>query len=144
MVTTSHDLHRKRRAALSPYFSKTVIRKLEPIILNHLAKLLVRLESAQKSGEVLELAIVYRALTSDIITQYAFGKSTNFLDFPDFNAPFYYSVLAVYECVPLLHHISWLGPLMNSLPTEIVLKLIPGMGWVHILQNVLMTARTLF
>lgn len=129
---------------MSPYFSKTVIRKLEPIVLDHLAKLLGRFESAQKSGEVLELAIVYRALTSDIITQYAFGKSTNFLDFPDFNAPFYHAVLAVFEYVPLLNHISWLGPLMNSLPTQIVLKLMPGMGWVHILQNVIMTARTLF
>ena len=129
---------------MSPYFSKTVIRKLEPIILDHLAKLLGRFESAQKSGEVLELGIVYRALTSDIITQYSFGKSTNFLDLPDFNAPFYHAVLAVFECVPLLHHISWLGPLMNSLPTEIVLKLMPGLGSVHMLQKVIMEARTLF
>lgn len=129
---------------MSPYFSKTVIRKLEPITLAHLAKLLGRFESAQKSGEVLELGIVYRALTSDIITQYSFGNSTNFLDFPDFNAPFYHAVLAVFEYVPLLHHISWLGPLMNSLPTEIVLRLMPGLGSVHILQKVSMEARTLF
>lgn len=129
---------------MSPYFSKTVIRKLEPIILDHLAKLLDRFESAQKSGEVLELGIVYRALTSDIITQYSFGKSTNFLDFPDFNAPFYHATLAVYECVPLLHHISWLGPLMNSLSTQIVLKLMPGLGSVHMLQKVSMDTRSLF
>lgn len=129
---------------MSPYFSKTVIRKLEPIILSHLAKLLGRFESAQNSGEVLELGIVYRALTSDIITQYSFGKSTDFLDRPDFNSPFYHDVLAVFECVPLLQHISWLGPLMNSIPTEIVLKLMPGLGSVHILQKVSIEARKIF
>lgn len=129
---------------MSPYFSKTVIRKLEPIILDHLATLLDRFESARKSGEVLELGIVYRALTSDIITQYSFGKSTDYLDLPDFNAPFYRSVMSVFECVPLLHHVSWLGPLMNSLPTEVVLKLMPALGSVHVLQKVSKEARTLF
>lgn len=129
---------------MSPYFSKTVIRKLEPIVLDHLATLLNRFESARKSGEVLELDIVYRALTSDIITQYSFGKSTDFLDRPDFNAPFYRTVMGVFEHVPLLHHISWLGPLMNSLPTQIVLKLMPGLGSVHMLQKVSVEALTLF
>ncbi len=136
IVTMPHELHRKRRAAVGTYFSKANVRRQEPMIHESLAKLLGRFEAARKSGEILRLFIVFKAATSDIITRYAFGSSTDFLDQEDFNAPFYETIQTVFECVPWFYHIGWLGPLMNSLPIDVVLKLMPGIGSLHLLRLV--------
>ena len=121
---------------MGTYFSKANVRRLEPMIRESLAKLLGRFEAAQKSGEILRLLIVFKAATSDIITQYAFGRSTDFLDMEDFNTPFYETIQTSVEFVPWYYHIGWLGPLMNSLPTDVVLRLMPGIGSLHLLRLV--------
>lgn len=45
-TTMSHGLHRKKRAALNPYFSKANVPRLEPVKQKVLANLLRRLGSA--------------------------------------------------------------------------------------------------
>jgi cytochrome P450 len=77
--TVEHDLHRVRRGAMSRMFSKDSVRRLEPIMQTNLAKLFKRFQELKESGKPVNLLHVYSAFTNDLITEYAFGISYNWL-----------------------------------------------------------------
>jgi cytochrome P450 len=66
--TPDHDLHRKRRAALNPYFSKAKVRSLQPRIEEVLDKLMGRFEEFQQSGDAMTISLAYAALTNGILS----------------------------------------------------------------------------
>ena len=68
--TVPHDLHRLRRGAISPYFSKAAIKRLEPRIQSQLALLCDRFGEFAQRGEVFEIGTAYTALSGDVITNY--------------------------------------------------------------------------
>jgi cytochrome P450 len=74
--TISHDTHRLRRSALAPYFSKSKIREVEPIIKNKVALLKSKMLDRAETG-------VYAALSLDIISQHTLGESWEALERPD-------------------------------------------------------------
>lgn len=125
-----------RRAALNPYFSKASVNKLEIINREKISTLLGRFEIHRATGEVISLSIILRALTSDIINQYAFGSSDNNLDRDDYNASFYESIAAFFEVAPAAMHCSWLGPVLNSLPVSLMVKLSPALGTLYRMRKV--------
>ena len=43
LATKEHDLHRRRRAAVNPFFSKLSVRRVEPTIQRTLSKLISRM-----------------------------------------------------------------------------------------------------
>lgn len=88
-ATADHDLHRTRRGAMSKMFSKESVRKLEPIMRTTLDKLLFRLKGFQESGEEIDIKSMYGAFTNDVITQYAYGFSMNWMEAPRFNETFF-------------------------------------------------------
>lgn len=136
VATPRHDIHRMRRAALNPYFSKASIRKLETIVRERVSTLLKRFERHRATGEVVSLSIVFRALTSDIINQYAFGRSGDYLSLEDYFAPFYESVMAFFNGFHLSLYFPWLGPLLDSLPTEFTSKLTPALNVLNQMRKV--------
>ncbi len=95
-----------------------------------------RIETSRRVGEVIPLTLAYQAMASDIITEYCFGTSTNNLDKEDYNKEFYMANHSLFEIAHLLLHIGWLGPLMNSLPIPLVLKMLPAMGDLFRMQEV--------
>ncbi|KAF2843056.1 cytochrome P450 [Patellaria atrata CBS 101060] len=136
VATIQHDVHRQRRGAVANFFSSARIRKLEPIITISLEKILGRMESASKTGEVMSLNYVFKAATSDIITKYAFGNSTNFLDYPDYNMPFMKAVDSVFKMNHALMHFPWLGPLLEASPRWFCRILAPGLFDLMKMQEV--------
>lgn len=136
LLARAHDTHRMRRAALNPYFSKASVNKLETINREKVSILLERFEIHRVTGKLVSLSIILRALTSDIINQYAFGNSGNNLDCDDYNASFYESIAAFFEVAPAAMHCGWLGPLLNSLPISLMSKLSPAMGTLHQMRKV--------
>jgi hypothetical protein len=64
LMTNPHDLHRVRRAALNPFFSKTSVRNLQPLIDAKLDFFIERFEEFQKTGEIMTLNIAFAALTN--------------------------------------------------------------------------------
>ena len=64
LMTNPHDLHRVRRAALNPFFSKTSVRKLQSLIDAKIDLFLERFEEFQKDGEVMIVNIAFAALTN--------------------------------------------------------------------------------
>lgn len=127
VATMPHELHRKRRAALSPYFSKTSIRRLEPVIQRTLGDLLKRFSACGKTGDVMPMSTAYKATTSDIITGYSFGTSVEYLKKDDYNVPFFEAVAANFEMAWWMTHIPWLGPLMNLIPVPVMGLVMPGL-----------------
>ncbi|KAL8814597.1 MAG: hypothetical protein Q9223_006192 [Gallowayella weberi] len=133
--TLPHELHRRRRAPMGNYFSKANIRRLEPTILGAVAKFLGRLESYRSSGEVIPLTNALRAMTCDIIMDYCFGKSTNYLSRQDYNTPLFEAIYTFCSFGYWYMHFGWLGPLMEALPNKVTMKISPGMASLYQMED---------
>ncbi len=123
--TPGHELHRIRRAALSPFFSKASVQKLEPVVQLMVDKLVSRLEKLQGSGAILNLFEVFSALTGDVIGQYAFAKPLGLLDSPDFAPQWHRAIFDISENGHMLKHFTWMEPLMRSMPLWLVRMMNP-------------------
>ena len=64
-ATLRHDLHRKRREALNPFFSKKSVTSLEPIISQKVQQLQHRLEDHAKQQTPINLSDVYFAFAME-------------------------------------------------------------------------------
>lgn len=95
VATVDHDLHRLRRGILSPYFSRSSISKMEPIITERIDRLCSRLDEYSHRDEVVSLDSAFSALTTDIITQYFFGPHDDNLGRPDFIHPLQEAILGL-------------------------------------------------
>ena len=118
--TVPHDLHRRRRAAINPSFSKAAIYRLEPDIQALLNQLCKRLKEYQNSGKPAHLGPIFSALTTDVITGYAFGKSYECLQAPDFAPQLYKAIQANTKTSVLSKQFPWMVPLSRKLPHWIV------------------------
>lgn len=98
-ATMDHDLHRVRRGAMSKVFSKDSVRRLEPIIAQKMTKLFKRLEGFQKTGEPINLLPMFGAFTNDLVSEYTYGLSSDWVEAPRFNQPFF-------DMVPCWRNIS--------------------------------------
>jgi cytochrome P450 len=135
--TISHERHRLRRNAIAPFFSTASLRKLEPTIQDNVSRLIAVFRRFQKTGEVLRIRPAFSALTSDIIAEYCFGVSENYIDAPDFNV----LVLEITDQLTNNMHVTvqwpWLPVLLNKLPEKLVeIMFGQGMALFHVLKRV--------
>jgi hypothetical protein len=114
--TVPHDVHRRRRAALNPFFSKAAVARLEPEIQQLVNQLCGRLMEFQASGKPADLGLAFAALTADVVTEYSFGKAYECLKAPDFNPQLYEAVQANVKTTVLAKQFGWIVPLSRSLP----------------------------
>ena len=140
VATISHDIHRKRRGAMANFFSKSSVHNVEPIVKKSLHKLLSRMEMASRTGEKMPMIYVFKAATSDIITKYAFGDSTNFMDLDDYNMPFFQAIEQTFLLSPACMHFPWFGPLMEALPPRVTKAITPGLADMWKFREVNLTA----
>ncbi|RDW57302.1 hypothetical protein BP5796_12752 [Coleophoma crateriformis] len=129
IATVGHDLHRIRRGAINPFFSKANVRKLESgIIQAKVDKLLARMQQLEQTGQPVDLNLMYNAFTSDVIVEYAFGKSHDYLDNEDFNKNFFHMMNSMHHVGALSRHFGWFLPVMLSIPEFITTKIDKGMA----------------
>jgi hypothetical protein len=88
-TTCSNELHRRRRAALNPFFSRKMVLELENVVQSKAEKLCALVSTKFSSGQVADLHHAFRAVSVDVITEYGFGKCYNLLDSPDLGAYFF-------------------------------------------------------
>ncbi|KAJ5814024.1 uncharacterized protein N7503_000774 [Penicillium pulvis] len=127
VATIPHELHRKRRATLNPYFSHKSIRNLENVMQKGLRRMMGRIKESGQTHSVLSLNLLFKAVTSDTISEYCFGVSTNYLDHDDFNATWFHAIDSVLGMAWVLAYIPFLGPLMKMMPPSIMASLKPGL-----------------
>ena len=96
------DLHRVRRSALNPFFSKRSINDLSSFIQNTVDVLFARFDDAAKKGEPINLRFAYHALAIDVMGEICFSRSYNAVLMPDFNQRSFENLQAFMEMSPLV------------------------------------------
>ena len=104
--TVGHTLHRRRRGAFSNFFSKTSVRRLQPVIQSRIDILCQKFLEKMDAGEPVNIVYAYSALTQDVITEYCFSNCRNVLEMEGFS-PWYYELVQKpselsHMCVSLL------------------------------------------
>ncbi|KAH8660697.1 oxoglutarate/iron-dependent oxygenase [Tricladium varicosporioides] len=128
-ATVSHDLHRLRRGALNRYFSKASVTKLEPTINQVVQKLCAQIEKHAGSGNAVTLSSAFSCMTTDVVTEYAFARSYDFLstDSPGFETNLHEAILAGSEIGLFVKQFPWMLRILQALPPVVVGKLNPTM-----------------
>ncbi|RDW79820.1 cytochrome P450-18 [Coleophoma cylindrospora] len=128
--TVEQGLHRRRRAAMSPFFSKQNVQKLQPTIKERANMLVSRLEKLCNSGEV-----VVMSHEIDVVMQYCFGKSDHRLEAEGFDPSFHKTSFSAGTAGNLMRNMNWIMKLTKSLPESISMKMSPEMSSFIILKR---------
>ncbi|EXJ64290.1 hypothetical protein A1O7_00626 [Cladophialophora yegresii CBS 114405] len=126
--TPDHNLHRMRRAAMNPYFSKAKVRALQPRIQSILDNLMTRFREFQDSREPMTVSLAYAALANDIVQEYAFARSDNRLLAHDFDPSFKEAGEAGAKIGHFVKQMPWVLTLMKVLPDSVQIALNPVMA----------------
>jgi cytochrome P450 len=124
--TVSHDLHRLRRSALNPFFSKQAVTRMEPLIRELLERLCARFEGFRATGEPVDTLRAFAALTTDIITMYSFNTSYGCVDDPGWKSEWPEAMVDSTTSAHLNKQFKWLFPAMQATPEWMVKKLNPA------------------
>lgn len=134
-----HALHRARRAAVNPYFSRAAIAQLEAESIRAKVELLCeRLgehaspSSAGTEGrggeEVVDVGAAMTALTLDVISEYCYGDCYDCLRDPAFAPQWKRAMQGGFESTNVTKHFIWLLRLVNSLPAWLAVKMNPDIA----------------
>jgi hypothetical protein len=97
-------------------FSAMRISAFQPVIRAKAAKLCGKLGSYAQSGEVCRLGRAWMALTTDIITEYAFARSYDQLDSPGFEETLHEALVSIYVVGHFALHFPVVFPILDILP----------------------------
>ncbi|KAF2761110.1 putative P450 monooxygenase [Pseudovirgaria hyperparasitica] len=115
--TIDPKLHRIRRAALNPFFSKMKITERGPNIQDAMDRLTDRLQHDYVGEDkVLSINDMWGCYTSDIIVEYAFEKRENFIETPEFRSAFQHALINLSEPIHTAMQFPWFTDAMKSLP----------------------------
>ncbi|KAL8949991.1 MAG: hypothetical protein Q9222_003934 [Ikaeria aurantiellina] len=133
--TPGHELHRLRRSAIAPFFSKTMVQQMEPLVQAMVDKLLARIETFRGTGGVINLIDMYPCLTSDVICQYAFASPYGYLDEPEFAPLWHKANMDAGEVAHFFKQFQWLETLMRKLPTAVVARISPSLASLFLMND---------
>jgi hypothetical protein len=85
----SVETHRIRRGALNPFFSRKMVLRLEHIVQDKAEKVSALTAKVFATGKAMNLHYAFRAVSVDVITEYAFAQCYNLLDRPDLGQSFF-------------------------------------------------------
>ncbi|KAK3321818.1 cytochrome P450 monooxygenase-like protein, partial [Apodospora peruviana] len=77
--TIPHELHRLRKGALSRYFSRQQMLKLEDEVLDFSQMTVDKMLRWAGTGEAFDVKEAFNCFTADVISQYAFGEPMGFV-----------------------------------------------------------------
>lgn len=134
-TTVDHDIHRYRRAAINPLFAKRSIVRLEPKVREKVNKLCERFAQFAKMSVPFRLDAAFSALTTDVITEYCYGHTYNYLDEPDFKLEWKETMDSGFEGSAFRRATPWLTVLMQKFPSRFILTIAPQVGSFIVFQN---------
>ncbi|KAK8081383.1 cytochrome P450 [Apiospora saccharicola] len=112
--------------ALNPFFTKQAIaHHVEPVIRQLLAQMCARFESMKQgmgggSGEVLDVMRPYAALTTDVITRYAFDTSYGCVEDPGWRFEWPRAMVEGTKSCHANKQFPWVVPLLRAVPEGVV------------------------
>jgi cytochrome P450 len=127
--TASNEVHKIKRGAMNPIFSRQKVLDVEFIVQDKVAKVISRLENSIYNTRVgdesgVDLHHAFRAVSVDVISEFAFGSCYDFLDKDDTGADFFEMArgigpaLYAFQQFPSLQKLAleippWLAPLLS-------------------------------
>lgn len=124
----THEEHRYRRQAIAPPFNRKRILDFEARLQKYVQRMIDRIQDEYRgTGRPVSLDEAYAALTSDVINQYSFGITYDFLEYPDFKTPFTTSIRKLALSLHVSGHFPWFLSLMQSLPESVLAVVNPAM-----------------
>ena len=137
--TIDHEIHRKRRAAISPFFSKNTVTSTEHMIYDNMDLLENRLRQDLSNGGAVELRKTYLAMTTDTLADHAFNKSLNLLKDRKKADEWRRTIRAVTVLTPLIKQFVWIIPLALKLPMGLLRMIVPDLARIVALRRVSLT-----
>ena len=137
--TIDADLHKMRRGALAPFFSKRSINALEPMLVGKVNKTCGRLSEFKESKTPVDLRLLFSCMTTDIITEYAFPQCFDLLSTPDLSPTWRNTFAEGLRSFQWFKHFPFLWSVLRSIPDPVFLKMAPQMAitknWERSNQN---------
>ncbi|KAK8436054.1 cytochrome P450 [Phyllosticta citricarpa] len=135
--TLDNDLHRIRRAAMLPLFSKRSINDIEPLIHEKMELACGHLTRHAQTGEPINMVDVWSALAADIITQYGWGLCLDSLKSEDCKMNLHYAILAAGRASQFFIHFIYLQNVIQLFPLRWLKYLKPGQrGFIEYTERV--------
>ncbi|KAL8633733.1 hypothetical protein Q9189_000469 [Teloschistes chrysophthalmus] len=85
LETVPHDLHRRRRKPLEPFFSRLGVSRLQDMLAEVVDKLAGRIEALKGTPTVVRLDHAFSAYAGDVVGRICWEDKEEFLDDPDFS-----------------------------------------------------------
>ncbi|KAK1997960.1 putative cytochrome P450 [Colletotrichum falcatum] len=124
--TARHEVHKIRRAAISPFFAKSKVREQTGDIQTLMNTISHRITTEYAgTGRLLNLHDVWRCFAADNIMDLVFGSPLDLHLSPDFRAPFTGAITRVTNFSHVTRYLPILGALTDSLPYSLAKKLFP-------------------
>ncbi|KAL8687875.1 MAG: hypothetical protein Q9218_006071 [Villophora microphyllina] len=125
-LDVDHDLHRRRRKPLEPFFSRLGVSRLQHMLAEVVEKLAGRINALIGTHTVTRLDHVFSAFAGDIIGRICWENEKEFLDDPNFGSDWYNILHMVIRSIPLFAGLPFLVSLANMVPTSIFLWAVPS------------------
>ncbi|KAL8663690.1 MAG: hypothetical protein Q9202_003636 [Teloschistes flavicans] len=135
-TTPSNELHRTHRGVLNNFFSRKSVLDLEDVVQEKVQILMEHVSKALASGTALDVHHGLRAVSIDVITDYAFGESYGLLDQPDLGLEFSTLVHRLGPAAWVFRQWPWLSPIVMAIPKSVIYFINKPMGFVRELQIV--------
>nr|OQO26112.1 hypothetical protein B0A51_04506 [Rachicladosporium sp. CCFEE 5018] len=136
IATAGHDLHRMRRAALNPFFSKQAVNRLEArTIRAKIDKLCEQLRQRSETGEPVNLEHAFVAMTTDTMTEFCFNQCYDYLDRPDFSPEYAKLLITTAESSNLFRYCPFVIEWLMAAPPWFVEKLDPSLAPVLTMKS---------
>ncbi|KIW42127.1 uncharacterized protein PV06_05711 [Exophiala oligosperma] len=133
-TTGPDEVHRVRRGALNPFFSRARILDLQDIIRQKLDVLLARIREFQKDGRVLRLNRAFMAFTGDVVMEYCFSHSYDHVKGENFDETMHEPFMAASISGHLSLQMPWVPKILNMLPESMLIKIEPLYALVFRMQ----------
>jgi cytochrome P450 len=128
--TKSVETHRVRRGALNPFFSRKMVLQLEHIVQDKAEKVSALAAEAFDAGKSLNLHYAFRAVSVDVITEYAFAQCYDLLDRADLGESFFRMIQDVGPTMWIFQQWPALQKLALGLPPAIASAMSAPIGQV--------------
>ncbi|KIW90646.1 uncharacterized protein Z519_08429 [Cladophialophora bantiana CBS 173.52] len=124
-ATASDELHRIRRGALNPLFSRQRILDLQDVIQGKIDILVDRVREFQAEEKVMPINRAFSALTEEVILEYCFNLSYDALREPEFEKSLHDPIMAANQFSNVSLQFPWIPKILFNLPQSITVKMQP-------------------
>lgn len=140
--TASNEVHKIKRGAMNPIFSRQKVLDVESIVQDKVGKVIARLEWGNFSGgnihsrdpSGMDLHHAFRAVSVDVISEFAFGSCYDFLDKSDTGAKFFEMARGIGPALYAFQQFPFLQRLALKIPPRLAPLLSRPLGYVTSMQ----------